>query len=247
MQRTVSFSSVFILLLGAALFLLIYFLPIWFQAIKGTDALHSGIDSIPLILSNTFGIFFSGGLTSTFGHYIPYVYTSAVLTSIGSGLLTTLSPASSTGRWVGYQIIYGFGAGCAFQLPQIAAQTVLPQQDVPVGVVITTFATMFGASLFVSAGNNVLNNGLISHISALQIPSIDPNAIVNLGATQLRSYVPLQFVDQTIVAYNTAIRQTFRVALIISCLSVLGAAGMEWRSVKAHGEKADAPGEKETA
>jgi MFS family permease len=232
-QRTIASASIFALFLGGAFFLLIYFLPIWFQAVKGTDALRSGIDTIPLILSNTFGIFFSGGLTSTFGYYMPYVYICVALTSIGSGLLTTLDPTSSTGRWVGYQILYGFGCGCAFQLPQIAAQAVLPQQDVPVGVAITLFGTMLGASLFVSVGNNVLNNGLVSHVSVLNIQGLDAKTIVSLGATQLRSHVPSQYVAKVIEGYNTSVIETFRVALIISCLSVLGAAGMQWRSVKA--------------
>ncbi|KAI9656307.1 MAG: hypothetical protein M1821_004970 [Bathelium mastoideum] len=245
-QRTVASASVFALCLGGAFYLLIYFLPIWFQAVKGTDALRSGVDTIPLILSNTFGVFFSGGLSTAFGHYMPYVYLCVLLTSVGSGLLTLLNPSTSTGRWIGYQILYGFGCGCAFQLPQIAAQAVLPQQDVPVGVAITLFATMLGGSLFVSTGNNVLNNGLVKNLSALKIPNLNPQDIVDIGATELRSSVPSQFIVPAVQAYNSAVTKTFQVALILSCLSVLGAAGMEWRSVKAP-KKAELPEDKDSA
>ena len=215
--------------------MLIYFLPIWFQAVKGTDALQSGIDTIPLILSNTFGIIFSGSLTTKFGYYMPYVYLCVVLTSVASGLLMTLEVSSSTGRWVGYQILYGFGCGCAFQLPQIAAQAVLAPPDVPIGVAVTLFATMLGGSIFVSAANNVLNNGLIKYIGNLNIPGVDPHNIVNIGATQFRSYIPQQYLPQAVEAYNTAVSETFRIALIISCLSAVGAAGMQWKSLKQGG------------
>lgn len=129
--------------------------------------------------------------------------------------------------------MYGFGCGSAFQLPQIAVQVAVPQQDVPIGVAVTLFATMLGGSVFVSAANNVLNNNLVSKIAALQIPSVDPQQIVLLGATQLRSYVPPQFLDVTITAYNQAVSKSFQIALILSCLSIIGAAGMEWKSVKA--------------
>ncbi|MCJ1240089.1 hypothetical protein MMC14_008089, partial [Varicellaria rhodocarpa] len=95
-QRMIAFSSLFSVLLGGAFFLLTYFLPIWFQAIKGTDAFHSGIDSIPLILTMTFGIILSGGLTTKFGHYMPYVYANVVLTSIGTGLITTFKSNNGT-------------------------------------------------------------------------------------------------------------------------------------------------------
>ena len=54
-QRTIATSFLFGFLLGAAFFLLTYFLPVWFQAIKATDALQSGIDCIPLILTMALG------------------------------------------------------------------------------------------------------------------------------------------------------------------------------------------------
>lgn len=239
-QRTIAFSSVFSVLLGGAFFLLTYFLPIWFQAIRGVSALQSGIDSIPLILTMTVGIMVSGGLTTKFGYYMPYVYASVALTSVGTGLITTFTPGTGTGKWIGYQIIFGFGCGLAFQLPQIAAQAALPLADVAQGVAITFFAETLGGALFVSVGNNILNNKLVQNIGALNILRVDPHVIVKLGATQLRNYVPEQYVAQTVVAYNQALVKTFQVALIVACLSALGAVGMEWKSVLSpNGQTAD--------
>ena len=182
-QRTIAFCSLFSFLLGGAFFILSYFLPIWFQAIKGTDALHSGIDVIPFILTMTVSITLSGGLTTKFGYYMPHVYGNVLLTSIGTGLLTTLRPDSGTGKWIGYQIIFGFGCGLAWQVPQVAAQAVLPLPDIAQGVAIMFFAEVFGGTVFVSAGNNILVNKLIDYIGALGIPSVDPHVIARLGAT----------------------------------------------------------------
>ena len=180
---------------------------------------------------------------------MPYVYLNVALTSIGSGLLMTLSPTSPTGYWVGYQILYGFGCGCAFQIPQIAAQTVLAPDDIPIGVAITLFFTMLGGSVFVSAANNIFDNDLVSSLAALNVPGLDPQAVVTAGATQLRSLVPSQYTPQAIEAYNRAVTKTFEMALILSCLSAIGAAGMEWRSVKSGGpqQKLDPQGEKKTS
>ncbi|TVY17164.1 Efflux pump aflT [Lachnellula arida] len=230
-QRTIAFASLFGFLLGGAFFLLMYFLPVWFQAVKGEDALHSGIHSIPLVLSMSFAIVVAGGLTTKFGYYMPYFYASVVLTCIGTGLLTTLAPNSNTAKWVGYQILFGIGCGLAFQLPQIIPQTVLPLRDVAQGVSMTFFAETLGGAVFVSAGNNVLDRSLIRYIGALNIPTVDPKVVVNLGATQLRSYVPAEFFEQTVQAYNHAIVDTLRISLILVCLSAIGAAGMEWKSV----------------
>jgi MFS family permease len=231
-QRTIAFSSVFSIALGAAFFQLIYFIPIWFQAILDDDAWHSGVHSIPLILSMTVGVILSGGLTTKFGHYMPFVLLCVLLTSVGSGLITTFSPTgTSTGRWIGYQILFGFGCGLAFQVPQIAAQAVLPLRDVPIGVSITFFAETLGGAIFVPAGASLLDNRLVSGIASLRIPGIIPEELVRLGATEIRSNVPEAFLDPVVQVYNDALVKAFQLALIMACLTSLGAAGMEWRSV----------------
>ena len=169
---------------------------------------------------------------------MPYVYLSVLLMSISTGLLTTLTPSSHTGAWVGYQLLFGLGAGSAFQIPQIAAQVVLPAtEDIAVGVSITLFATMLGGAVFVSVGNNVLNTQLVVNLAALDISGLDPQVVVAAGATRLRGLVPASELQRVVEAYNAAVVKTFQVALVMACLSVLGAAGMEWRSVKGGGQQ----------
>ena len=50
------------------------------------------------------------------GYYIPVALFSAVLVSVGSGLLATFSPSTPTGKWIGYQIICGAGRGLGLQM-----------------------------------------------------------------------------------------------------------------------------------
>jgi MFS family permease len=192
-----------------------------------------------LILSNVVGIILAGGLTAKIGYYMPFIYVCVVFTSIASGLLTTLTPTTTTAKWVGYQILYGFGCGCGFQLPQIAAQAALPFQDVQTGIAITLFFQNFGGALFVSAGNNVLNDQLVRRITALNITGLQPMAVLQAGATGIRDIIPAGFLDVVINAYNDSLRLTFQVALILSTLSVIGAVFMEWKNLKAPTPKSD--------
>lgn len=173
-----------------------------------------------------------GGLVSTFGFYMPFVYACIVFICIAAGLMTTLTPFTATGKWIGYQILYGFGVGCAYQLPQIAAQAVLPLEDVPTGLAITIFFQNFGPAVLLSAGNNVLNERLLSYVSELDLPGVDASAVSRAGALAFRDIVPARFLDDIIGAYNEALQDTFQVALIMSCLTVVGAAFMEWKNVK---------------
>lgn len=238
-QRTVISASLFAFCNCAQSFLLVYFLPIYFQAIKNVDAEQSGIDLIPFIVSVNTAALLSGVLAAKFGTYVQYFYACVVLASIGSGLITTWQVDTSTGKWVGYQIISGFGTGLAFSLPQIAVQPGLTPQEIPIGIGLTIFFQFFGGSLWVSVGNNIVNTKLIKYIGDIDIPNFDARTIVNTGATELRKIVPEQYLPLVVEAYMEALRWTFRAGLIICCLSIFPALGLEWRSLKAPDNKED--------
>lgn len=50
------------------------------------------------------------------GYYLPWAIWSGIGTSIGVGLISTLTPTTSTAKWVGYQILMGIGRGTGFQM-----------------------------------------------------------------------------------------------------------------------------------
>ena len=138
-QRTVLASALFICMFGAAFFILIFYLPIYFQAIKGSSATTSGIQLLPLILSLVIASIIIGGVVTVFGHYYPFFPIGAALFAVGCGLITTLGTESNTGKWLGYQLLTGFGGGAAFQLPIIAVQNALPLIDIPIGTAIIMY------------------------------------------------------------------------------------------------------------
>jgi MFS family permease len=231
-QRTIFASSIFTFCLAGTFFLLSYFIPIYFQAIKGETALQSGIATIPLILPNVIGILFAGFGTSKIGYYVPFIYMAVVIAPIGAGLLTTLEPDTSTAKWIGYQILFGFGSGCGFQLPQVAAQVVLPPSDIPMGISVSMLFQSLGGTVLISAANSVLNEYLLNYVNALAIPGVSGAEVVDAGATGFRAIIPPEHLVAVVGEYNRALRKAFQIALIMACLSALPAALLEWKSVK---------------
>lgn len=215
---------------GASMMIIVYYLPVWFQAIEDVSAVDSGIRLLPLVLSMVVASIASGALTARIGYYTPFMLFGVVLLSVGAGLLTTLQVGTGEGRWLGYQIIYGFGMGCTFQAPNLAAQTVLPTRDVPVGTSLMIFSQLLGGAVFTSVGNNVLDNELLRHTAG--IPGVTPEQILSSGATALTRNVPASSLPAVLVAYNESLRKVFQVGLVMTCLTILGAGLLEWRSVK---------------
>jgi MFS family permease len=231
-QRTIWSACIYTLCLTGSFFVVVYFLPIYFQAVKGASALQSGIDTTPLVISQVLAIITVGVMTSKFGYYMPFIYLSVLLSAIGSGLFTTLSSETGTARWIGYQILYGVGSGLGFQVPQVAAQTVLPFKDIPTGIAITLFFQSLGGSIFVSVGNNVLNDRLARYIASLELPGVDAGQIVQAGATAWHGVVPSQYLSDVTSVYNQAVTQTLQIGLVTACLGCIGAAFMEWKNIK---------------
>ncbi|OBT58605.1 hypothetical protein VE04_01686 [Pseudogymnoascus sp. 24MN13] len=232
-QRTIASSVLFGLCIGGSFFIYVYFIPIWFQAILGTSAVDAGIDSLPLILAQVFAIIVSGGLVTYFGYFAPFFIASSVVMSIGAGLLTLLKVDSSKGAWVGFQFIYGLGVGLGFQQGGVAAQAVLKFSDVPIGTAVVLFVQILGGAVVSGVAQNLFTTNLVKNLTALHIPNFDPNDIVHAGATNLRHMVAPERLPEVLVAYNAAIMKTFQLGLILSCLSILGAVGVEWKSMKA--------------
>jgi MFS family permease len=181
---------------------------------------------LPLVLASIL----TGILTSRIGYYTPFLIFGICVTAVGAGLLNTLGINTLVGQWIGYQILYGFGFGSSAQAPNMAAQTVLSRNEASIGVSLMLFAqTLFGA-IFVSIGNVILDNELAKRLAG--IPGITPRLIQSSGATGLLKLIPAEYYTTTLEAYNDSLRVCFQVGLIMACLSILGALGMEWRSVK---------------
>lgn len=230
-QRTVGAGAWFAAMIGAAFFILVYFLPFWFQAIKGASAVKSGIMNLPLILSLVLMSILIGGLITKIGYYTPFVIGCSILTSIGAGLISTFTTTTNHSHWIGYQIIFGFGMGMGMQQTLVAVQTVLPKADVPIGTAIAMFSQTLGGALFISVAQNVFTNSLLKNTRAA-VPGLDPALVLATGATDLQKNIPDQFFGAVQVAYNSALVNTFYVAVACSVLSIIGAVFFEWKSVK---------------
>jgi MFS family permease len=197
---------------------------------------------MPLVLAMVVASMLAGVLVHRVGYYTPFMIIGVCIMSAGAGLLTTLRISTSTASLIGYQILYGFGLGLASQAPNLAAQTVLPVPDVPIGASLMFFSQLLSGAVFISVGQNILESQLLQRLST--ISGFNPKMIQSSGVTSLTN-LPATLKAPVLTAYNESLRHLFRVGLILVCLNMLGALAMEWRSVKKNVVKQEKGGEKE--
>ncbi|KAK7965755.1 efflux pump [Apiospora aurea] len=116
-QRNVWVPSTIIFLLGGSYFVLIYYLPVYFQAIDGVSPTQSGIRNLPFILSSSMAAVAMGGIISKTGIAMPFLLGGCALATVASGMLYNLDIGSGPGKWITIQLIAGIGYGTAFQIP----------------------------------------------------------------------------------------------------------------------------------
>ncbi|CAI4214791.1 unnamed protein product [Parascedosporium putredinis] len=204
--RSIPAATMITICIGSHMMIMVYFLPIWFQAILGATAVDSGGPLPPASLR--------GVSHRRCRLRVPH----------------DPDPESGPAKWIGYQVLYGFGLGFSFQVPNLAAQTVLPHIDVPVGTALMIFGQQLGGSIFVSVGQSVFSSELLKRLSGVE--GFDVNLLSDTGATTLIESVPTDLRSRVIKEYNGALSRVFMIGLIMASLAIPFALAMEWRSVK---------------
>lgn len=228
LQRSVAFSFLTAFFIYGGLLTQSYFLPIWFQAIKGRSAVLSGVDMIPYLAAASFGSLFGGILVSKIGYFTPLSIIGSAVGTVGAGLFCTLEVHTPSGPWIGFSILCGAGLGTAVQQGFIAVQTVLSLEDVPIGTSGISFFQNLGGAVWVSIGDSLLINYLVD----ARIPGVDPTELVDAGATGFASKVPASILPLVMEQYNLALRRTFISATVLCGCAFLVSCGIEMKSVR---------------
>ncbi|KAI1323797.1 MFS toxin efflux pump [Xylariaceae sp. FL0255] len=230
LNRTAGLCVLYAFCSSAAFNVVDYFLPIWFQAIKGASAVESGTMLLPSIIGLAVAAISSGFIVSFFGYYTPLMLLGSTMMSIGFGFLTAFKPGTGPSAWIGWQVLFGIGIGFAFPQPWTAIQTALSAENVPIGLSVVSFAISIGAALAISISQNIFTNLLRIGLSA--VSGVDIDGILSHGVTDLLDIVPLSQKDAVSRAYNWAVTRTFFICLAVALLGLVAALFMEWKSVK---------------
>lgn len=233
-KRPVLSSVIFQALLCMGIYAHFYYLPYYFQVVQGTDATQSGIRTIPYVTSLSLFAIIAGALVQFLGFYAPFMWLGATTFTIAAGLMHTLQLKSPKGMWVGFQVLAGAGAGAAFQMPLLAVQCSVAEADVPVGNAMVGFFMTLGASISVSVAQNIFSNSLGRGLSG--IPGLNPQQIIDAGATGVRRVTPPQMLTYVLQAYNDSITAVFVFSIAAGGLAFLCSLFAGWKSVKSRNE-----------
>jgi MFS family permease len=237
-QRSILAGAWFAGLCNASMTVVEFYLVIYFQAIKGYTATKAGLFLMPQIVGLSISCLLGGLGTTLVGYYVPWMVVTTIIAPIAAGLLTRLPLDAKLISILAYEALLGFGVGIGIQAPQVAAQTVLSAKDIPIGIGIVTFAQIFGPTLWVPAAQAIFQTRLDSELSSTmsvngtKVPSLNVTSIENMGLSDLRTHLGGDRLRRVLLGYDDAVAKTMYLPVVLTCLTLLGTLGMEWRSVK---------------
>lgn len=103
-KRSIAAGTAVSLGFGSTLIVLTFYLPIWYQAIKGLSADQAGVRMLAYFLTTVIFVIASGGFVSWQGYYTPWLIGGTALLTVGCGLLTTLRADTSSAKILGFQV-----------------------------------------------------------------------------------------------------------------------------------------------
>ncbi|CAI7657977.1 unnamed protein product [Penicillium pancosmium] len=218
-----------------SLFVVIYYIPEWFQVIKHASPIKSGVMNIALFVPQIIGSIIGGTLINKFGYCNPFIIAGCLFSSIAAGLFSTFTVNSDHATWIGVQVLFGLGAGFSMETPLTAAQTALSTEEAGIGVALVTFFQFIGSSIFLALAQTIFSNRLTNAL-AKYAPQVNAVTLMSLGTAAVRDFATSEELPGVLEAYNAAITSTFYVAAGASAFATLAALTCQWRSVKVKSE-----------
>lgn len=231
-NRNVVAGFIFLMCINGSGTVLQYYLPTYYQVVRGYSPAKSGYMMLPIIIGGIIGALIHGVGTSAFGYYAPFMIFGSIIMPISAGLITqSFKVNSSFAELILYTGLSGLGYGIGFTGPNNAVQTVLPSEDVPLGLSIILFAQSFGPALSVAIGQVLFTNQLATNLADL-VPGLNQTSVVEKGLSELVMSVPPQDMKQVLVGVDKSLIQTWYLVVGLACATIVGSLMTEWRSVK---------------
>ncbi|KAL8776008.1 MAG: hypothetical protein Q9213_008412 [Squamulea squamosa] len=165
-NRTAAVSYSSTVIHGMILWSLLYYMPLYYEAVKGFSPIISGIALFPETFTVAPASIVVGILITVTGRYRWAIWAGWFLTVLGTGLLYLLSVQTSTVAWIFLNLVGGLGMGMLFPSMAFAIQASQTNEDLAFAIAMFSFFRAFGQAIGVAVGGTVFQNQMKSKLLA---------------------------------------------------------------------------------
>ncbi|KAL4895642.1 major facilitator superfamily domain-containing protein [Aspergillus ambiguus] len=218
--RTTCSNALFCLISYAALYQVMFYLPIYFQSIHGQSAVKSGVNTLPFLAFFALGAVVSGAVIGKTRYTQPYELLGALIMTAGMALLYVLDIDSSQAMYIGAEVLFGFGVGICNQIPMTAVQGFSKLEDISSATGIVVMCQTLSGAYFVAFAQSLFANRMLQTIFS-RAAHLDPALVLGTGASELQDVFSGDDLSEVIAAYMVGIKDVFAFSLACSAFAVL--------------------------
>jgi hypothetical protein len=224
-KRTPASALVIAFLSFMLLFWVIYFLPVYFQAVLNAGSTESGVWLLPTVLVEVPFAVIGGGLLSKTGRYKPLHFFAFGIMVLGLGLFARFDRDTSKAEWVIVQMLPAFGVGFMMSTNLAAVQADLSEELTAVSTAAFSFMRAYGSIWGVAIPAAVFNARFA--VESYRIADESVRAELSGGraysfvtATLINSFAP-DTRDQVIDVFTRALKITWLASIAPAALGLL--------------------------
>jgi len=148
----------------------LYFIPIYYQEVRGYLPIQSAYLVLPLLLFQSLAGVLSGPIMSALARFRPVLYIGFVLWVLGAGLKIMFTRYTSPGVYVAALLIEGAGVGFVFQPSLVALQALSRPEDRAVVTSTRNMLRAVGSAVGVAV-STAIQYGVMSGSLPSNLPS----------------------------------------------------------------------------
>lgn len=150
---------------------------------------------------------------------------SSILMPIFAGIITTFGADTNLAQLILYSGVYGFASGIGFNAPISAVQTVLPTDDVSLGLSIVLFAQHLGPAVSVAIAQFIFTNQLSTNLARV-VPGLNLATIEDGGLSDIVRRAPLARHVEVLADVGRSLSKTWYLAVGLTCATLIGSLPM---------------------
>ena len=151
-----SFAGTF--LHGMILWCLLYYSPLYYEAVKGQSPVIAGVSLLPDTFTVAPAAMMTGIFVSITGKYRPAIWIGWGLSVLGAGLFYLMDVDTSVVKYVFLNLPYGAGMGILFPATSFPIMAANSNKNQAFAVSMYTFVRSFGQAIGVAIGGVIFQN-----------------------------------------------------------------------------------------
>ncbi|KAI5846843.1 major facilitator superfamily-domain-containing protein [Tricharina praecox] len=145
---------------GLILWSLLYYLPIYFELVKGYTPMQAGLACFPETFTVMPAAVVTGVLITKTGRYRWALWGGWSLTATGMGIMYMIDVGTPMRHWIPMNVVAGVGLGMVFPGTNYCIQSGASDKDMATAVGLYSFMRWVGQGLGIAAGGVIFQNAL---------------------------------------------------------------------------------------